>query len=140
MARFGTEKSAMLRRAIRGRAWPGPLVVALAAALLGGRPAGAEGSYAVDLYPPQHVAKDQVHPRVSDTWIVWKDYRSLSSRTAGGSARADLYALDLTTGREVNVTDSKDAGDPDISGSIVVWTAEGKRKTEIHATDLQSGE
>lgn len=115
-------------------------LVALAVCAGGGQPVGAEGSYGVEHFLVADVRKDQVLPRVSGSWVVWKDYRNLSQRSVDDSPNGQIYGRDLSTGDEMDVARTKDAGEPAISGSLVVWTAGGRGKTtEIHGVDLLEG-
>jgi beta propeller repeat protein len=130
----------MKRRAVRH--WREAALLAAVVALAawpGGHVVGAEETYGVEHFLIADVRKDQVRPRVSGPWVVWKDYRNLSQRSVDDSPNAQIFGRDLSAGDEVEVAQTKDAGDPAISGTLVVWTAGGTKTTEIHGVDLLDG-
>jgi beta propeller repeat protein len=104
--------------------------------------ARAQQGYEVDSFSiTDRARKDQTQPRVSGSWVVWKDYRDLDRRVVDESPNAELIGMDLDSRVEYDVARTRDAGDPAISGSIVVWTAGGMRNgTEIRGVDLGNGE
>src|SRR5438105_2704809 len=123
------------RRQRMGAAWrlPGRLGGALVLGLLVGMGLSsgavqADGDYSVEKLLTIERKKDQVLPRVSGSWVVWKDYRSQSLRAVDDSPNAQIFAHNLDTGEDLDAANSVDAGDPAISGTVIVWTA-GKGKT-----------
>jgi hypothetical protein len=89
-----------------------PLVVVVGLAMLaGGGAASAEERYAVERFRVADRKKDQIQPRVADDWIVWKDYRGLSLREVDDSPNGEIYAWNLATNEEYQVSKSKASGD-----------------------------
>ena len=130
----------MARRMGWRRGLAGLLVAAAALATPAG---GGSAAYAEDRLDRFNVAnrkEDQTEPRISGDWVVWKDYRNLSLRAVDDSPNGEIFAWDIANEREVRVARSRDAGQPAISGTIVVWTEGGERTTEIHGVDLTNGE
>ena len=124
----------------RRRGLRAPFVAAIGLALLvgGGGAATAEERYAVERFQVADRKEDQVEPRASGDWIVWKDYRGLSLREVDDSPNGEIYAWNLSTNQEYQVSKSKDAGHPAISGSRVVWTEGSRKTTEIFGFDLDA--
>ena len=125
---------------MRHRGWVGALTLGFLIGL--GLSAGAvraEGDYSVEKILTVERRNDQVLPRVSGPWVVWKDYRGRSLRAVDDSPNAEIFARNVETGEDRDVADSVDAGDPAISGTVVVWTAGKGKTTEIRGRDLQDG-
>jgi beta propeller repeat protein len=126
---------------MRCRGWVGALTLGLLIGLgLNAGAARAAGDYSVERILTVERREDQVLPRVSGPWVVWKDYRGQSLRAVDDSPNAQIFAHNVETGEDMEVADSADAGDPAISGTVVVWTAGKGRTTEIRGRDLQGGE
>lgn len=115
------------------------LVAGLAALTVGAGQAGADARYRVERFATLDRREDQVRPRISGDWVVWKDYRGASLRAVDESPNGQIYGRNLSTGQELEIAHTRDAGDPAISGTLVVWTAGGGRTTEIQGVDLLDG-
>ena len=79
--------------------------------------------------------KDQIDPQVDGSWVVWKDYRSVSLRAVDDSPNGEIFAYNLARNEEFQVSKTKDAGQPALSGTLVVWTEGSGRTTEILGMD-----
>src|SRR5215212_4144645 len=109
----------MSRRATWYRGLAALLAVGAACTMLmGGGPAHAEDR--MERFQIANRREDQVAPRVSGNWVVWKDYRDNGQRVVDESPNAQIYALDLESNREMLVSHSGATGEPAISGTLVV--------------------
>jgi beta propeller repeat protein len=95
--------------------------------------------YAVERSVLADRKKDQVQPRISGTWVVWKDYRGHSLRAVDDSPNAEIFGIDLDSGQEYELADTDNATDPAIDGSLAVWTQAG-RETDIVGWDFAGSE
>jgi beta propeller repeat protein len=102
----------------------------------GSPPVGAEERYKAERVVVADRRKDQVEPQVADNWVVWKDYRSASLRAVDDSPNGEIFAYDLATNEEFQVSKTKDAGQPAVSDRLVVWTEGSGPTTEIHGMNL----
>ena len=83
---------------------------------------------------------DQVYPSISGSVIVWQDYRNVTPQTANltgcptaqNCVKADIFARDLITGTETQLTFAQEALDPDISGDLVAWRNWDTGKIVVH--------
>ncbi|MCC7105431.1 MAG: hypothetical protein IT307_09840 [Chloroflexi bacterium] len=115
------------------------LVGAVLVQLSSGLVVRAAAGYSLDTFTVAERRKDQIQPRVAGDWVVWKDYRNLSMRQVDESPNGQVFAYNLSTGEERQLS-NKDADHPSISGTLVVWAAAFGRGTEIQGIDLVGGE
>ncbi|HET7461790.1 MAG TPA: hypothetical protein VFJ82_11110 [Longimicrobium sp.] len=75
--------------------------------------------------------------RISGSLVVWEDRRNTTSTRYYNEN--DVYAYDLSTGREVAVaTGPNHQGWPSVDGSRVVWTELANGRWEIRAATVQA--
>jgi len=71
--------------------------------------------------------------------VVWTDWRN-GDPDDGTRGNADIYAYDLSTGRETAIcTDSAKQTMPRVSGDIVVWVDLRNDNADIYAHDMSTG-
>jgi TolB protein len=74
---------------------------------------------------------DQINPRVSGGIVVWQE-------VAGDTS--NVFAQSLDHHAAVQITDTGDAHDPDISGTWVVYRRVTNRNVDVYGYDLATGE
>jgi beta propeller repeat protein len=131
----------MAWRAALRRGVAAPLVVALSLGLL----APSARAQSADAYKAKQFVvadrkNDQVQPRASGDWVVWKDYRNVPMRTVDSSPNGEIFGFNRATETEQKISSTKDAGDPAISGSVVVWTEGRSRDNAVYGAYLDTGE
>jgi len=73
---------------------------------------------------------DQIEPATDGDTVVWQDNRN---------GNWDIYAYDLNTSKEVQITsDPSDQTNPDVDNGVVVWQDKRDGNWDIYAYDLKA--
>ncbi|AAM05145.1 NosD domain-containing protein [Methanosarcina acetivorans] len=75
-------------------------------------------------------------PAIYGDRIVWQEYRSTSSPSV--LDRSDIHMYDLSTSKEIQITNSGKAFYPDIYGDRIVWTDTRNGNGDIYMYDLSA--
>jgi beta propeller repeat protein len=102
----------------------------------------SSGIYGYDIDARREVAicsapGSQWAPRIEGGIVAWQDDRNGTWQYPEGSSNSDIYAYDVTVGREFPVcTASGNQWSPAVSSDLIVWVDYRKGNADIFAYDL----